>query len=88
MLNLDDIKPRGMEFELGGKSYSVPTIDAMDADPVLDLLTKGEGVERADVITLFRAVLERHAPDALRQMTLAQLKALVAEWTKTGDVGE
>ena len=41
MLNLDDIQPRVMEFRLGGETYAVPTLDALDADPVLAIIDKG-----------------------------------------------
>ena len=87
MLNLDDIKPRVMEFRLGGETYAVPTLDALDADPVLAIIDKGD-VNRADIINLFRATLDKHAKGAVEHMTLAQLHALLAEWQKTGDAGE
>lgn len=87
MLNLDDIQPRVMEFRLGGETYAVPTLDALEADPVLSLI-EGGNVDRADIINLFRAVLDKHAKGAVERMTLAQLHALLAEWQKSGDAGE
>lgn len=87
MLNLDDIKPRTMEFVLDGVTYAVPTLDALDADPVLAIIDKGE-IDRSAIIGLFRGVLAKHAAGALERLTLAQLHALLAEWQKTGDAGE
>lgn len=87
MLNLDDIQPRVMEFRLGGETYAVPTLDALEADPVLSLI-EGGNVDRADIINLFRSVLDKHAKGAVEHMTLAQLHALLAEWQRTGDAGE
>lgn len=87
MIDLDAIQPSTMDFRFHGKTYSVPTIDALEADPVLELVNR-EGVRESDVLALFRSVLEEHAPEALAGMTLAQLKALVSGWQTTGDVGE
>lgn len=87
MINLDDIKPRMMEFQLGGETYAIPMLDAMDADPVLDMIQRGE-IDRADIIGLFRTVLAKHAPNALESMSVAQLHALLGAWQKTGDAGE
>lgn len=87
MIDLDAIQPGTMEFQLRGVTYSVPTLDALEADPVLELVNR-EGVRESDVLALFRGVLEKHAPEALAGMTLAQLKALVSGWQTTGDVGE
>ena len=87
MLNLDDIQPRVMEFRLCGETYAVPTLDALEADPVLSLIEDGN-VDRADIINLFRSVLDKHAKGAVEHMTLAQLHALLAEWQRTGDAGE
>ena len=87
MIDLDAIQPATMDFQLGGVAYSVPTLDAIDADSVLALVDK-DSVSRSDVLAMFRDVLRKHAPGALGAMSLAQLKALLLEWQETGSAGE
>ena len=87
MIDLDAIQPKTLDFTLGGASYSIPTLDALQADAVLDLIDKGD-VSRNDVIALFRGVIATHAPGALKDMTVERLKALLDAWQATGDVGE
>lgn len=87
MIDLDTIESASFEFKHNGNVYSVPTIDALDADAVLDLVSK-ENVSEADVFMLFKSVVAEHAPEALHGMSLAKLKALVAGWQTTGNVGE
>ncbi|HAM15354.1 MAG TPA: hypothetical protein DCP91_05760 [Eggerthellaceae bacterium] len=87
MIDLDTIPTSTMDFQLGGETYTIPTLDALDADNVLMLLDK-ESVNRSDVIAMFRNVLETHAPGALKSMTMAQLTSLLVAWRGTGDVGE
>lgn len=86
MLNLDDIKPRTMEFAIGGRQYAIPTIDSLDADTIVDVIEGGAG--SVEYIKLFRGVLAKHAPEALGSMTVAQMNALLKEWQKTGNAGE
>lgn len=87
MIDLDAIKPSTMDFQLDGETYSVPTLDTLDAENVLDLLNK-ETVSRTDILAMFREVIQKHAPNALGHMTLAQLKALLDAWESTGSAGE
>lgn len=86
MLNLDAIKPRTVDFELGGEKYSLPSIDALDADNVLGLVM--DGGTSVDMMALFKAVLEKHAPGALEKMRVDQMRALLGEWQKSGNAGE
>lgn len=87
MIDLDAIQPRTMDFTLDGEGYSIPALDSLDAETLLGLVEK-EHVERADVLAMFRTLLEKHAPGALGHMSLAQLKALLDAWQETGNVGE
>ena len=87
MLNLDDIKPRTVEFTLGGKEYAIPSIDGLDADTAFDLIGRGD-TGRADTIALFKATLDEHAPGARANMSVAQIRAILADWQKSGNVGE
>lgn len=87
MIDLDAIQPSYYEFTLKGKGYTVPSMDSLPAEMVLDLACKGD-VTRSDLALLFNTVLKEYAPDALRLMSSAQLKAMLADWTKTGNVGE
>lgn len=88
MINLDAIQPKTLDFTLGGAAYSIPTLDALDAEPVLALIDKGDDMSPSEILALFRDTLAKHAPGALEHMTLEQLKALLGEWRTTGDVGE
>lgn len=87
MLNLDDIKPRTIEFTLGGKKYAIPSIDGLDADTAFELIGRGD-LDRADTVALFEAVLDKHAPGARADMNVAQMRAILADWQKSGNVGE
>lgn len=87
MLNLDAIEPTTFEFQLGGKKYTIPTLDSIDAAPVLDVI-EGNDVSTASVTALFRAIIAKHAPDAMEHMSIAQLKALTSAYMSTGDAGE
>ena len=87
MTNLDAIQTEPFGFTLGGKDYSIPALDSLDADLVLDLISKDD-VSMGDVMALFRATLDKHAPEALERMRLDQLKALLRDWMGTGNVGE
>lgn len=87
MLNLDEIRPREIPFTLGGREYSIPTIDALDADTAIDFIGRKD-VEGADYLGLFRSVVERHAPGALESLTVAQMRALLADWQRSGNAGE
>lgn len=87
MINLDAIQPRMMDFTLNGVDYSIPALDSLDADTLLGLV-QTERVDRAEILAMFKALLEKHAPGAFESMSLAQLKALLDAWQDTGDVGE
>ena len=87
MLDLDAIQPRTMGFTLHGEAYSIPTLDALDADGLLGLAEK-ERVDRSDILALFRSVIDKHAPGAMERMSIAQFRALLEAWQETGDVGE
>lgn len=87
MIDLDAIQPRTMEFQLGGKAYSVPTLDALDISLALDLVDK-DGAGSRDILALFRNLMAEHAPGALEHMTVEQFKTLFGEWQQTGNVGE
>ena len=87
MLNLDDIKPRTVEFTLGGKEYVIPSIDGLDADTAFDLIERGDS-GRAVTMELFKAVLDKHAPGARAEMNLAQMREILADWQKSGNAGE
>lgn len=88
MLDLDAVEARTFDFALGGKTYTVPTIDCMDAELALDVTESGEGIGRADMVELFRKVMAKHAPGALGKMNAAQLNKLIDAWKGTGDAGE
>ncbi len=87
MIDLDAIKPSTMDFTFEGKQYSVPALDAMDADLALDLVEKGT-ISRSEIVALFRKVLKEHAPEACKHMKLAHVKVLAEKWQDTGNVGE
>lgn len=87
MLNLDEIAPRSFGFQLGGKTYQIPTLDSIGAAPVLDLI-EGGGDATAGTTALFRAILAEHAPEAMEVLTVAQLKALTTAYMRTGNAGE
>ncbi len=87
MLNLDDIKPRMIEFTLGDKKYAIPSIDGLDADTAFDLIERGDN-GRAENVALFKAVLDKHAPGARAKMKLVQMREILADWQKSGNAGE
>ena len=87
MIDLDAIQNRTLDFQLGGVAYSIPALDALGADEVLDLVNKGT-LDRTDVLELFRSILAKHAHGAMDAMTLSQLRALLEAWQETGDAGE
>ena len=87
MLDLDAIEPRSYEFRHNGRTYAVPTLDSLEADVLLDLVDGGS-VDATAALDLFLSVLDEHAPGAREGMTLAKLKLLLADWQKSGNVGE
>ena len=87
MLNLDDIRPRAIEFTIKGRKYAIPSIDGLDADTAFDLIERGD-TGRADTVALFKAVLDKHAPGARADMNVAQMREILADWQKSGNAGE
>ena len=87
MLNLDDIRPRAIEFTIKGKEYAIPSIDGLDADTAFDLIERGD-TGRSDTVALFKAVLDKHAPGARADMNVAQMREILADWQKSGNAGE
>lgn len=88
MINLDSIQPQTYEFTLGGKVYQIPTLDGLEVQPVLDIIEDGKKVTEGDVAALFRSLMRKHAPEALEQMSVAQLSALMKDYLSGGDLGE
>ena len=87
MLDLDQVAPRKFEFALDGEAHAIPTLDSLGADVVLGYL-EGGGLERPQLVRLFRETMEAHAPGTLAKLTIRQLNALLEGWQATGDAGE
>lgn len=88
MLNLDEITVPPFEFQIHGKAYSVPAINGLEVEPVLDMIIDDKPMTRADLTELFRSVVRKYAPDALEGMTIEQFKRISTEYMNSGNAGE
>lgn len=77
---------RSFEFAVNGEVHSVPTVDSLPVDIVIDLSRRyrDAGAAGGEVLAEFvRALFEKHAPGVCELLTAAQYAQLCAAYMDT-----